>query len=140
MIWTTSQDQQRGEVVPGSLVEASLQELRHREHAGLQVEREEEDQEHDQDKGRHPLVVVDGDARVERGGRQSHEGAGRHVGREQRESNEPPRERTARKEVVVGGLGPLREVEAESHNEHDVQEDHHEVWSRKLELGHAYLW
>ena len=126
------QDQQCGEVVPRPLVEPPLEELRHREHAGLQVERQEEDQEHDEDQRGHPFVVVDGDSRTEGGGRQPDEGAGRDVRREQGKTDEPPGERATGKEVVVGGLRPPGEVEPESDDEHDVEQHHQQIGSREL--------
>ena len=93
-----------GEQRPHAAVEPLLQELRHREDALFEVDREEEVGDHQERDGRHPLVARDRQPEAEARPRHPDKLLGRDVGRDQRGADRPPRKRLAGEEVVLGVL------------------------------------
>jgi hypothetical protein len=88
-------------IVRANALNRCSEELGHRVDAAAQERRQEHERHDHEGDRRHPLVARDGDAEpVGRLAAHADELLGRNVGGNQREPDEPPREATARQEVV----------------------------------------
>jgi hypothetical protein len=107
---------------------ALIEELRHREDAGLQEIRQEREGDDDERDRGHPLIARDRHAHVVRGGaRHADELFGGDVGRDERDADQPPLQAAAGEEV---GLRVLAFAAALVESERDHRDD------ERAKMGH----
>jgi hypothetical protein len=129
-------DVERGERLAGATVVATLEELGDRRDLRLQVDRQDQHREEEQDERRHPLVVPDRDALVVAGPGQPDVERPGEVGGDQREPDHGPGHPTSGQEVALGVLLLATDPEADTEDADDVGADDGEVDRGQVEVGH----
>ena len=119
-------------------VEAPLEELRHREHVGTQIERDKNPAEDQQNQARQPFKGADGKTGGCAGTRETDEVLGRDVGNEKRRADGEPADIAARQEVVLRGALLAGEVEADPKHEREVDANDDEVDGGERSVGHGH--
>ena len=107
-------DRDAGEVHSALPAEAALEELRHREHVGAQIKRDEHPSENQQDQAGQPLEVSDRQSGARARAGQADEVLGRNVRHEQRRADRKPSHVAAGEEVVGGSALFAREIQADA--------------------------
>src|SRR3984957_14507537 len=124
-----SNDGNTGQVNGGTAAEAPLQELRHGEYVGAEIERNEDPSQDQEDQTGQPFEGSDGQAGTRAGAGQSDEMFGRNVGNKERSPDGEPAHIATGQKVLRRGTFFSRKVIADTKNDGEVNRDDGYVYS-----------
>src|SRR5580700_7431191 len=108
-------------------IEPALQEFRHGEYVGAQVERHEHPAKNQQDEAREPLKMSNRQAGRSSRARQTDKVLRRDVRHEQGSTDEKPADVTASQKVVFGGSFSPRKIHPDAKHDGEVDPDDYEI-------------